>query len=96
MEWIAPGLVKVCYKRALGVDLPHKAEYLMTDSHFTDVKSANELSGGDIIVTKTHVGIYTGVGTVIHEPRTGDVCKEVSLESFLKNRKGVKFRHYNP
>ncbi len=89
------GLVKVCYKRALGVDLPHKAELLMTDSHFTDVKSANELSGGDIIVTKTHVGIYTGVGTVIHEPGIGDVCKEVSLESFLKDRTGVKFRHYN-
>ncbi len=89
------GLVKVCYQRALNVSLPHKAAALMTDSHFTTVQSVEELTPGDIIVTPTHVGIYTGEGTVIHEPQTGDVCKEVSLESFIKGRTNLLYRHYN-
>ncbi|MCI8759940.1 MAG: hypothetical protein HFJ34_02250 [Clostridia bacterium] len=89
------GLVKVCYQRALGVDLPHKAESLMTDDHFTTVNSIDELQAGGIIVTKTHVGIYSGEKTVIHEPQTGDVCKEVPVEDFIRSRPTAIFRNYS-
>lgn len=89
------GLVKVCYQRAFGVDLPHNAATLMTDSHFTTVDSIDQLQAGGIIVTKSHVGIYTGENTVIHEPQTGDVCKEVPLETFLRSRPTAIFRNYN-
>lgn len=94
-EWTAPGLVKVCYQRALGVDLPHNAATLMTDSHFTTVDSIDKLEAGGIIVTSSHVGIYSGENTVIHEPHTGDKCKEVPLEDFLRSRPTAIFRNYN-
>ena len=89
------GLVVVCYKRALGVTLPHYTGSLMTDSHFTTVSSIDELTAGDIIVSASHVGIYTGEGTVIHEPKEGDVCREVSLEEFLAwSSDEYIYRHY--
>ncbi len=63
------GLVKVCYQRAYGISLPHYTGSLMTDSRFRTVGSIDQLKGGDIIVSANHVGIYTGAGTVIHEPQ---------------------------
>lgn len=89
------GLVKVCYQRALGVDLPHNAATLMTDNHFTTVDSIDKLEAGGIIVTSSHVGIYSGENTVIHEPQTGDKCKEVPLEDFIRSRPTAIFRNYS-
>lgn len=89
------GLVKVCYERAYGITLPHYTGALMADSHFTTVGSINELTAGDIILSPGHVVIYTGEGTIIHEPRSGDVCKEVSLDDYFRTHKNCTFRHYN-
>lgn len=40
---------------------------------------------GDLVVwgapAAGHVGIYSGAGRVIHEPKTGDVCKESAIWS---------------
>ena len=91
------GLVTYCYREALGVSIPHYTGSQMTDSHFQTVSSVDELSAGDIILRggnpPSHVGIYTGSGTVIHAPHTGDVVKEVSYDQFASSG-GLTFRHY--
>lgn len=95
------GLVTVCYKRALGVYIPHGTSYLINDKHFKTVNSVDKLSPGDIIVCrgagKGHVGIWAGNNKVIHEyPRTG--CQVVTLKDFLKSTGPsygkYQYRHY--
>lgn len=91
------GLVTYCYREALGVSIPHYTGSQMTDSHFQTVSSVDELSAGDIILRggnpPSHVGIYTGEGTVVHAPHTGDFVKEVSYDQFASSG-GLTFRHY--
>lgn len=77
------GLVMVCYKRALGVTVGRTTDDEYEDSQFEHVSSINDLVPGDLIQpTPRHVVIYTGNNSIIHEPHTGDVCKEVSLDDY--------------
>ncbi len=93
------GLVTYCYRQALSVEIGHYTGLQMTDTHFTTVLSVNELSAGDIILdgglNPSHVGIYSGEGTVIHAPTFGDVVREVSLLEFNGWVYGNEtYRHY--
>lgn len=93
------GLVTYCYRQALSVEIPHWTISQMTDSHFQTVSSVDELSAGDIILdggsSPSHVGIYTGEGTVIHAPTFGDHVREVPLEEFYGWVSGAEtYRHY--
>ncbi len=80
------GLVTYCYRQALGVEVPHQTKKLAKSSAFRTVSSVDQLSPGDIILDGgnniSHVGIYSGNGTVIHAPEPGSNVTEISLERF--------------
>ncbi len=94
------GLVMVCYERTLGVSVGRDTVSEYNDSQFEHVSSIDDLVAGDLIQPHSgHVVIYTGkeTNTIIHEPHTGDVCKEVSLDEYyggkLKNS-AYAYLHY--
>lgn len=94
------GLVTYCYREALGVTVGHWTITQYSDPQFITVSSVDELSAGDIILdggsAPSHVGIYTGNGTVIHAPTFNDYVREVSLSEFYGWVAGNEtFRHYN-
>ena len=72
----------------------------MTDTKFKTVSSVDELAAGDIIldggsIMPSHVGIYSGEGTVIHAPTFNDKVREVPLAEFYGWVTGNEtFRHY--
>ena len=89
------GLVYVCYQRALGVTVGRTTYAEYTDSQFEHVSSIDQLVAGDLVQpTDGHVMIYTGEGTLIHEPQSGDVCKEVSIDSYPQVKNAYAYLHY--
>lgn len=100
------GLVVVCYRRALSVEVPHQTGQIFNSDLFEKVDSVDKLSPGDLIQFggsggSGHVGIYTGEGTVIEEPGwnvpgSGNVCVETDLDKFLtsSSHEGPYFLHY--
>lgn len=93
------GLVTYCYRQALSVEIGHYTGTQMTDSRFKTVGSVDELTAGDIILDggnmPSHVGIYSGEGTVIHAPTFNDHVREVPLAEFYGWVTGNEtFRHY--
>ena len=93
------GLVTYCYRVVYGVEIPHYTGSQILDPRFETVSSVDQLVAGDIILDggsmPSHVGIYTGNGTVIHAPTFGDYVREVSLQEFYNWVVGAEtFRHY--
>lgn len=94
------GLVTYCYRQALSVEVGHYTGTQMTDTKFKTVSSVDELAAGDIIldggsIMPSHVGIYSGEGTVIHAPTFNDKVREVPLAEFYGWVTGNEtFRHY--
>ena len=82
------GLVVYVYKKALGINLPHKASQLMTKG--TKVSRENLKPGDLVFPSDHHVGIYTGNGKFIHAPHEGEKVKEVPIYSFYTARRIIK------
>ena len=94
------GLVRVCYGQ-MGIDVPHQTGSIFNSDLFEHVDSIEQLQPGDLIQfggpnSEGHIGIYTGEGTVIHEPTSGMSCTEVPLETFCgwTSNSGPYYLHY--
>ena len=63
---------------SVGVELPRTA----ANQFRTSTEVTDELRAGDLVFfgDLRHVGIYTGQGTVVHSPRTGEVVIEVPYD----------------
>lgn len=82
------GFVQYVYKTALGIDLPRTS--YQQGAYGTSV-SLNELKEGDLLfwgsspTSSYHVAIYTGNGTYIHAPHSGDVVRVQSMDYYMPN-----------
>ena len=86
-EFDSEGLVKYCYKKAIGVDLPKYTNGLLLGG--TKISQAN-LKVGDLVFTSSsHVGIYVGDNKIIHAPKVGDVVRISEITSFYTARRYV-------
>lgn len=80
------GFVQYVYKTALGIDLPRTT--YQQGAYGTSV-SLQELKEGDLLfwgaspTSSYHVAIYTGNGTYIHAPHSGDVVKIQSMDYYM-------------
>lgn len=78
------GLVRYVFRRALGVDLPHRAR-LQYDKGKAVKRS--QLEPGDLVFFHTegsrisHVGIYLDDGRFLHAPRSGEDVRVSRLDN---------------
>ena len=80
------GFVQYCYKKALGIDLPrtsYEQGAYGTSVPLSDLKEGDLLFWGSSPTNSYHVAIYTGNGTYIHAPHSGDVVKIQSMEYYM-------------
>ena len=76
------GLCVAAYKDALGIDLPRSTFDMLAVAGYSAYPGEYQLKPGDLLFQKaSHVVMYVGNGKVIHAPQTGDVVKEVDLNS---------------
>lgn len=96
------GLVRASYAEK-GVDVPHQTGAIYESDLFEHVNSVDELKPGDLIQyggsgSNGHIGIYTGDGTVVHAPATGNPVREDSLEEYYNwsepSGEGPYYLHY--
>ena len=91
------GLVFVCYQKAFGVYVGETTGDEYKSSYFEHVSSIDQLVAGDLIQPHSgHVVIYTGkeTNTIIHEPHTGEVCKEESVSDYPRVKNAYAYLHY--
>ena len=80
------GLTQAAW-RAAGVSLPRTSAQQWAWGASRRV-SMDELQPGDLLFSAGlgHVAMYAGNGEMVHAPRTGDVVKVVTLDSYGRSR----------
>ena len=66
------GFTQWCYSQ-IGMDIPRTT---YSQAAAAETISVSEAKPGDILYSGGHVGLYIGDGVFIHEPQSGDVCRE--------------------
>ncbi len=87
------GLVQYCY-REVGIDLPRTSRQQYRVGAYIEPRRLDLLEPGDLVffgrdgdpARVHHVGIYVGVGEMIHAPQTGELVSQVSLLARIETR----------
>ena len=66
------GFTQWCYSQ-IGIDIPRTT---YSQAAASENIAVSEAKPGDILYSGGHVGLYIGDGVFIHEPQSGDVCRE--------------------
>lgn len=83
------GLVRLVFKDALGIDLPHHAADM---SRLGEPVAKSDLQPGDLLFFRTvkrtisHVGIYLGEGQFIHAPHKGAPVRVEQFDGYWIKR----------
>ena len=81
------GFVVYCFKKAVGINLPHCYDCFFSTKLGTGV-TKNNLKPGDLIFPNDHhVGICISNTQYIHAPQSGKVVKISNITSFYMGRR---------
>ncbi|MFL8713185.1 NlpC/P60 family protein, partial [Clostridioides sp. GD02377] len=92
------GLIQWCYKQ-IGINIPRTASAQSKAGKAVDLKDRSKWKAGDLLCrigggSNNHVVMYIGNNQIIHSPRTGEVVKTQSVDSYYKGKAYTHVRRF--